>query len=287
VDRRELIRLKKEVIENDNISYCIENGVEFIQFKNLLKYKKELTHCFSTRLGGVSSGECSSLNFGFSKNDTRENVIKNYQRISDALKIDHKNMVLSNQVHDKKIRVVDESDRGKGIIRESDIIGYDGLITNKSKVALVTFYADCVPIFFFDPIKKVIASSHSGWKGTVNEIAKETIAKMKGVYGTCVENVEVAIGPSIGYCCFEVGEEVYNEFINKLSWSEKFLRKTGYGKWHINLQEIIKETLMNLGIDEKQICISEICTKCNNDVFFSHRGDSGKTGSLIAIMQLE
>jgi polyphenol oxidase len=273
-------------MENDNIVYNIRNGIEYIEFKNLLKYKKFMTHCFSTRLGGVSAGECGSMNFGFNKKDTRENVLENYKRISEALGFDFRNMVFSNQVHDNKVRVVDQNDRGKGIVKESDIIGYDGLVTNHKEVTLVTFYADCVPVFFIDPVKKVIATSHSGWKGTVTEIAKETVETMVNEFHSRVEDIEVAIGPSIGSCCFEVGEEVYSKFIRHLPWSEAFCENTSSGKWHIHLQNIIKSSLVHAGLEENHICISGICTKCNKDVFFSHRGDDGKTGSLISIMQL-
>ncbi len=278
--------MKTQLLENINITYIKNGGPEFIQFNNLKRYGEEIIHCFTTRLGGMSSGECSSLNMGFNKNDSRENVMDNYLMLSENLGIDCKDMVFSNQVHDSKIKIVDESDRGKGICRESDIKGYDGLVTNKKGVALVTFYADCVPVFFYDFHKKVIALCHSGWRGTVKEIAKETVGAMTREYGCSPEDVEAAIGPSIGPCCFEVGAEVYGEFKSRAEWSQKYCNKTMDSKWYINLQGIIKDTLLNSGINEKRICVSGVCTKCNKDVFFSHRGDKGKTGSLAAVMQL-
>ncbi|MCX7922965.1 MAG: peptidoglycan editing factor PgeF [Clostridia bacterium] len=278
--------MNKQITNNDSIIYVKNDGVEYIQFKNFKKYEGIISHCFTTRLGGVSTGECSFLNLGFNRKDLRENVEENYSRIAGALNINCSNMVFSNQVHDNKIKSVTEDDRGKGILRESDIIGYDGLITNKKEVALVTFYADCVPVFFFEPERKVIAISHSGWRGTVKEIARETVMKMVNEYGCSASKIEAAIGPSISQCCFEVGDEVYNEFIEKLNWSEKYCSKKSDGKWLINLQGIIRDTLIDAGVPEDNICVSGICTKCNNDVFFSHRGDKGKTGSLAAIMQI-
>jgi YfiH family protein len=273
---------------SDNIAYIIDDKVEYIQFKNFIKYQDTIAHCFTTRIGGVSTGECEALNLGFNRNDTRENVIENYKRISQCLGIDYNNMVFSNQIHANKIKSIDENDRGKGIIFKSDIIGYDGLITNKRNVAIVTFYADCVPVFFFDPIKKVIAISHSGWRGTVKEIARETVIKMESEYGCIPKDIETAIGPSIGKCCFEVGEEVYTEFVNNLPWSEGFCVKPGnQNKWYIDLKGIIEQTLIEAEISTKKLCNSEICTKCNKDTFFSHRGDNGRTGSLAAIMQLK
>jgi polyphenol oxidase len=275
-----------EFKNNHSINYIKKNTLEYIQFPNLTKYSNILTHCFTTRRGGVSSGECNSLNLGFNKNDLRENVLNNYKIMSKAIEVDYKNMVFSNQVHDNKIKTINEKDRGKGIIIKNDIIGYDGLMTNVEKVAIVTFYADCVPVFFFDPIKRVIAISHSGWRGTMKEISGETIIKMVNEFGCKAGDIETAIGPSIGKCCFEVGDEVYIEFTDKLKWSKDYCEKSDIGKWHFDLQGIIKQTLINSGVSEEKICTAGICTKCNKDVFFSYRGDNGKTGSLAAIIYL-
>ncbi len=262
------------------------NRLEYLQFNSLKEYSHCITHCFTTRKGGVSSGECSSLNLGFSRNDSKKNVEENIKIICDAMNIKIENLVFSNQVHSNKIRVVNEKDRGKGIVKESDIIGYDGLVTNKKDVALATFYADCVPVFFFDPINVVIALAHSGWRGTLMEIAGETVKTMVSVYGCNPVDIKTVIGPSIGQCCFEVGNEVKEEFISKLSWSSIYCKSSEGGKSNINLQGIICRTLLNTGLKRENIYISDICTKCNNDIFFSHRGDKGKTGSLAAIMQI-
>lgn len=274
-------------IGNENVDFIEKDGVVLVQFKNLKAHEDKLIHCFTTRIGGVSEGECNTLNLGFSRKDNRENVLENYRRVSKALGIDCENMVLSNQVHEDRIKVVDEKDRGKGITRATDILGYDGLMTDSRNVALVTFYADCVPVLFFDAEKRVIAASHSGWRGTAKEIAAATIRKMTDELHCAAKDIQVAIGPSIGKCCFEVGAEVYEEFVDKLPWSEKHCEKKQNGKWHIDLQSIINTTLLNAGINIKNIVKSEVCTRCNKDIFFSHRGDLGKTGSLAAIMQLK
>ncbi|HHW47424.1 MAG TPA: peptidoglycan editing factor PgeF [Clostridiaceae bacterium] len=263
------------------------NGLKYVQFKNLLKYEGQLVHCFTTRIGGVSSGECATLNLGFNRNDSRENVLENYRRVCNALDIDMESLVFSNQVHDKRIKIVDENDRGKGITRESDIIGYDALATNCKNVALVTFYADCVPVLLYDSGKGAIASVHSGWRGTVKKIAANAVRKMAEAYGCNPGKIEAVIGPSIGRCCFEVGEEVYREFVENIEYSADCCVKTGIRKWNVDLQEIIKKTLIYSGLKENNIYLSEICTKCNKDMFFSHRGDNGKTGSLAAIMMLK
>jgi len=278
--------LKERFQSNPNITYIEKNGVEFIQFNNLNKYSDILVHCFTTRRGGVSEGEYESLNMAFNKKDKRENVEENYRRVANALGIDTLNMVLSNQVHDSKIRIVSDADRGKGIHRESDIIGVDGLMTDCPEVALVTFYADCVPVFLFDPVKRVIALVHSGWRGTLKNISKEAVVKMEKEFGCNTRDIEAAIGPSIGQCCFEVGEEVYEEFVNTFDWCGVFCKKVG-NKWYIDLQSVIRQVLKSEGLQESKILIAGICTKCHNDIFFSHRGDNGKTGTLTAIMQLK
>lgn len=278
--------MKERFQSNSNVEYVEKNGVEFIRFNNLNKYSDILVHCFTTRRGGVSEGEYESLNMAFNKKDKRENVEENYRRVAKALGIDTENMVLSNQVHDNKIRVVTEADRGKGIYRKSDIIGVDGLMTDKTDVALVTFYADCVPVFLFEPVKRVIALVHSGWRSTLKDISKEAVIKMKEEFDCRTEDIEAAIGPSIGQCCFEVGEEVYAEFINTFNWCEAYCKKVK-DKWFIDLQSIIKTSLLMQGLEENKILNAGICTKCNNDIFFSHRGDNGKTGTLTAIMQLK
>ncbi|MDP4093699.1 MAG: peptidoglycan editing factor PgeF [Bacillota bacterium] len=278
--------MKDSLLSNPNICYNSIKGVEFVQFSNLKKYDDLIRHGFTTRIGGVSTGECCSLNLGFNRKDTRENVEENYRRVAQALNIKVENMVFSNQVHDNKIRIVNEEDRGKGIIFESDIIGFDGLVTNKREVALVTFYADCVPVFFFDPVKRVTAASHSGWRGTVKRISSVTLDMMNSQFKTNKEDVEIAIGPSIGKCCFEVGSEVYREFRNEFSWIDEYASEKINGKYYLNLQGIIKKTLIASGAVEDKICLSNVCTKCNKDIFYSHRGDCGKTGSLAGIIQL-
>jgi YfiH family protein len=251
-----------------------------------LKYGDILKHCFTTRRGGVSTGECNSLNLGFKRNDVRDNVIKNFEIISESVGIKPDNLVFSNQVHGTKLVVVDGKDRGKGFTRESDITGVDGLVTVCPEVALVTFYADCVPVFLFDPVSKVAALAHSGWRGTVNEIAAAAVDLMCERFATHPSDIEAAIGPSINRCCFEVGDEVFEEFNSKLDWSKAFFVRNNNGKWQLSLQGVIQRTLMNKGLLNEKIAVSRMCTRCNSDIFFSHRADIGKTGSLAAIMQI-
>lgn len=271
---------------NDRVIVRKKSDLQYIQFSNLKKFEKILTHGFTTRHGGVSKGECASLNLSFNRNDTRENVLNNYHIIADAIGVDFGKMVLSNQVHDNKIRYVDAEDAGKGLSKESDIIGYDGLTTDVSGVPLVTFYADCVPVLILDPEKKAIAAVHSGWKSTLENISQQAVKIMQERYNSDTRDLQIAIGPSICKTCFEVGEEVYTLFINKYPWCDKYIDRLD-NKYYINLQQIIKCVLTDNGVPEENILLSDICTRCNNDMFFSYRGDKRKTGSLAAIMMLK
>lgn len=270
----------------DNIIFNQSGDLLYLEFKNFKDYDNILTHCFTTRLGGVSKGECSSLNLSFNRNDSRENVIENYRIISDAIGIDFNKIVLSNQIHDNKIRIVTAEDAGKGLIRESDIIGFDGLATNVHGIPLVTFYADCVPVLLLDPVKKAIAAVHSGWKSTLKNIAYEAMLVMKNTYNSDFKDIQAVIGPSICQDCFEVDKDVYGSFIEKFSWCDKYTTFSN-GKYHIDLQGIIKDVMIDAGVPDKNISISDVCTKCNRDVFFSFRGDNRKTGSLAAFMMLK
>lgn len=243
-------------------------------------------HCFTTRIGGKSGGHLSSLNLGLWKEDDKEAVLNNYKTVCDAIGIKIDNLVLSDQIHGDEIRRVGKRDIGKGIFLESDIIDVDGLMTDEREVGLVTFYADCVPVFFLDIENKAIAISHAGWKGTQQRIAQKTLLRMNQSFGTKVENCIVAIGPSIGQCCFEVGYDVVEKFDKNFSNLKEFCKQKSSEKWLIDLKLCNAMQLMEIGIPQANITVSQECTCCMKDTFFSHRGDKGRTGSLCGIIQL-
>jgi polyphenol oxidase len=244
-------------------------------------------HCFTTRIGGVSQGVYNSLNTSLDKEDPEENVRRNLELVCSAIGIDYTRLVLSDQTHEDIIRVVTEADIGKGITVASDIVNTDGLMTNIPGIPLITFYADCVPLFFLDTKQRAIAVTHSGWKGTVLKIGAKTIKQMAEVYGTKPEDCLVGIGPSIEMDCFEVGPEVAQEFRDAFdNWAE-FIKPFGDDKFKIDLWKVNKLMLMKAGVPEENITISGYCTKCNEDLLFSYRRDKGRTGSLSAIMELK
>ena len=264
----------------------VTNGeIKYVEFECLKKFDDKLIHCMSTRIGGVSQGECSSLNLGFNRNDSRENVLHNFGLLCDSVGINTKSLVLTNQVHETKVALINENDMEKGFSRQSDLIGVDGLLTITPGVTMVTFHADCMPVFLFEPVIKAAALLHSGWRGTLKNITAVTIAAMMDIPGFRAERLVAVIGPSIGKCCFEVDEDVFKLFENKFRDSQLYTAKNN-GKWHIDLKEIIRRELLWEGLLDENIYDSGICTVCRRDLFFSHRGDSGKTGSLAAFMQI-
>lgn len=262
------------LVKNKNLWYYI---IDEFEETGLCK------HCFTTRKGGVSQNEYESLNLRMNCDDKKENILKNYEIICAELGIDYKNLVFSNQVHESNIIDVKKANMRNGITRENEFTSADGLICSEPGIPLITFYADCVPIYFLDTKNKVIALSHSGWKGTVKNIAQKTVNKMVNDYNSKRENILCAIGPSICEEHFEVGDVVFEEFY---PLKESVFKKYGE-KYHINLQKTVFNQLKNSGIPEKNIILSNICTYCNSDLLFSHRKTNGKRGNLAAIMELK
>lgn len=247
---------------------------------------KMVKHCFTTRQGGVSQGIYNNLNTSLMKNDKRENVLENLDRVCSAIEIDYNKLVFSQQVHGDNVRVVTEADIGKGITKKSDIEEVDAVITNVSGVPTITFYADCVPVFILNPIKKAVGLAHSGWKGTTLKIAAKTIQKMSEVYGTNPKDCLVGIGPSIEMKCFEIKEDAAELFKQSFNNWEAFMKKKDEEHYTADLWLAIKLMLISIGVQEKNITTSGLCTCCNKDLFFSHRRDKGSTGSLSSIIEI-
>lgn len=244
-------------------------------------------HCFTSRIGGVSTGSNYALNLSFKTGDDKENVLENYRRVCDALNISVHDLVLSDQVHGDRIKVVTEEDRGKGIVVASDVKEIDALITNRRNIGLVTLYADCVPIFLLDPKQKVIALAHAGWKGTMMKIGAKVVRKMTEEFQTNPKDCLAAIGPSIGKCCYEVDQQVVEKFNEKFTNPSKFAISKGDNKYMLDLWQANRSILEEIGILERNITVGEICTQCNHEILFSYRADQGRTGRMAAILQLK
>ena len=274
------------MVKSQNLILHTDRNPIYITFP-LLDATKAVNHAFTTRLGGVSSGMYSEMNMSFSNGDSREAVLENYRRICNAINIDINKAVLSHQTHTNNVRIVKKEDIGKGIFKERDYNDVDGLITDIPGVALVTQYADCTPLLFCDPVKKVVATSHAGWRGTASEIGRITVEKMQKNFGCDPADIIAAIGPSIGQCCYEVDDPVYRP-LSKIPYLKKdkiFIKKHN-GKYMLSLWEANREILINAGILPEHIDITDLCTNCHPDVFHSHRFTGGKRGNLAAIIAL-
>lgn len=258
--------------------------IEFESFRNIPFIK----HGFTTRLGGVSKGMFSTMNLSFTRGDREEDVMENYRRIGRKIGYDIQNFVASHQTHTTNIRIVSKNDRGKGIVVPRDYEDIDGMMTNEKNLVLFTYYADCVPLYFVDKVNKVIAISHSGWKGTVNRMGAKTVEKMINVYGSNPKDIQCAIGPSICKDCYEISEDVAKEFKKEFEKNEvrEFLEEKDNGKYQLDLWKVNEIILQQAGIQEKNIENRKICTCCNKEILFSHRGLDGKRGNLAAFLVL-
>ena len=273
--------------QEDIVCRTGRNGVPYLSF-SLLESCGLVKHGFSTRMGGVSTGIYESMNLSFSRGDEEAAVMENFARFGEAIGVRTSDMVFSRQTHTDYIRIVTEADRGKGITCSADYHDIDGLITDVPGLCLVTFYADCVPLFLVDPVRRVIGLSHSGWRGTVAGIGEKTVRKMAEVYKSRPEDILACIGPSICQSCYEVGSEVidtFREVFPPCLWPEIFYEKPD-GKYQLNLWKANEVVFTRAGILPEHIALTNICTNCNSDLLFSHRASHGQRGSLAAFLAL-
>lgn len=250
-----------------------EKYYTFSSFTN----SKLVNHAFTDR----------TLNLGFNTIDSREKILENFKIICKDFDTKIEDSVLSCQTHKTDIMVVDEFDRGKGLVRERDYSDIDGLVTDKRGIALFTFYADCVPLFFLDEKKHVVGVAHAGWRGTVGKIGEKMISLMKKTYNSDPKDILVGIGPSIGSCCYEVGFDVACEFRENFRDTSHILVPKEDDKWSLDLWEANKTVLLESGISRENISVSELCTSCKSDEFFSYRVEDGKTGRMSAAIMLK
>lgn len=264
-----------------------KEGVPYLS-STVLESIDGLVQGFSTRLGGVSEGDLSSMNLSFSRGDKKESVEENFRRISKAMGFSPEQMVFSAQTHTTNVRVVTKEDRGTGFLFPVKWEDVDGLVTDQEDVVLVTFYADCVPLYLVDPVKRVIGLSHSGWKGTVGKMGYATVQTMVREFGCDPADLFAVIGPSICQDCYEVSSDVIEEIKKAFprdTWQKLFYEKTD-GKFQLNLWEANRQVFLMSGIPEEQITLPDLCTCCNPTLLFSHRASHGKRGNLAAFLGL-
>lgn len=269
-----------ELIKKGELEYYVFEGIERTGI---------VGHCFTTRLGGVSEGHLASLNLGFSRGDKKENVDRNFDTICSAIGTEKENCVTLRQVHSTKIVKAGKDLRGMGFRDDMERIEADGLITNERGVTLVTFHADCVPLYFVDAKNKAIGMAHSGWRGTADKMAVEMLRRMNAEYGTDPKDVAAAIGPSIGPCCFQVDRPVVDIFRENFDFADKYIRddENVKGKYKIDLWGINREMLERAGVKAENIEVGGICTMCRPDEFYSHRVMGEARGTMGAFLFLK
>ena len=257
-------------------------GVPFLSYP-MFEETGIVNHGFSTRFGGVSKGCYATMNISTTRGDDPAAVAENCRRMAKALGVEVEDFTYTQQTHTTNVVVVKAEDKGKRFAET------DGMITNVPGICLVTFYADCVPLYFVDPVKKVIGLSHSGWRGTVGKIGKMTVEKMTAEYDCDPKDILAAIGPSICQNCYEVSEDVIERFKENFDehlWQDLFYQKEN-GKYQLDLWEANHQIFLEAGIKEEHIAVTNVCTHCNPEVLFSHRTTGNARGNVSAFLALK
>ena len=243
-------------------------------------------HCFTTRIGGLSTAPYDSMNLGKNTLDEYESVYQNYETIFNTLKVDLDKIVVSAQTHTDNIYCIEEDDPIIGKIKDTPLREIDGLITDVKGLTLVTYYADCTPLYFLDPKVEVIALAHSGWRGTVKKIGAKVIDILVNNYECKKDDILVAIGPCIGKCCYEVDNPVIENFRDTFGIGDYYTH-TYRDKYQLDLTKANEKVLLDAGIPYNNITSANICTHCNHEYFYSYRRDKGRTGRMTAILSLK
>jgi len=255
-----------------------DNGLVYYRFANLAPYD-ELVHGVFTRLGGVSAPPFAWLNVGRSVGDDPRAVEANHALVCQALGLSPDDIATARQVHSSRVAVVGVEGRGRAVP------GTDALVTGAPGVALMLRFADCVPIALYDPVRRVIGLVHAGWRGTVEGIARKTLLAMVEACGSRPTDIVAGIGPSIGPCCYQIGQNVVQLVREALADWPSLLRRQGDGSFHFDLWEANRRQLAQVGVEE--IEVARVCTACHNDEFFSHRADGARTGRFGVVIGLK
>ena len=273
-----MLNSENMTLKGDKTPFLVYNKLEEIPF---------IRHAFSTRLGGVSTGVCESMNLAFGRGDSRETVLENYRLMCESAGFEFESLCSSVQIHEAKVKVVTAEDRGHGILRERKWTSADAIITNDKDVTLVTYYADCTPLFFIDTKNHAIGLAHGGWRGTVERIALNTIDEMKKNFGTNPEDLICAVGPVIGRCCYEIDSACAEHFkaLSEIDY-KLVLDEKPNGKFMADLALTNKLLLLHAGVKEENIVVSDLCTQCNSELLWSHRATKGQRGTMAAFMQI-
>lgn len=277
---------------NDNCLLKNTDGAAYIEYIPLKRF--EWLICgFSTRIGGVSHGNgLDSLNLGFERNDNKNNVIRNFELLADSVGFSAADIVLPNQWHTNNLRVVDDLLTMRGYEYDKNGTAIDGQVTNCPGAVLITYGADCTPIYLIDEVHRAVGMCHSGWKGTINSISSDAIELMNKNFGTLAQDLFCVIGPSISMDCYEVSDDVAVPFIQKYDidvTDSSAIVKNGRvpHKYQLDLWEANRQNLLMSGVREENIIVSGICTFSEEELMYSHRRDGNQRGVMAAYMSIK
>ena len=254
-------------------------GVVYMTAPNI-----SVKHAFTTRYGGVSEGAFSSLNLNVSGKDDPAHIAENYRILCSALDIPLEKMVYTHQVHGTNILSVTEKDSVS--IFDLSVDGCDGLITETPYLPIIAFTADCIPILLYDPVSGVVGAVHAGWRGTVADIAGKAVMKMMSGFGSDPKNIQCAIGPGIDKCCFETDGDVPDAVIDILGDDGKNYITENGRKYHVDLKGVNKALLVRRGVLAENIAVSDECTMCLHDKYWSNRYTHGDRGCQACVIML-
>ena len=254
----------------------IKNTLQYLVADNI-----SVPHGFTTRQGGVSEGYLASMNIGTRRGDKIENVYKNYEILGNSIGFDPQKSVHTKQTHTDIVRIADASLWGAGLYK-AELDPCDALITNTPGTALVIFTADCTPVLLYDPVTGAVGAAHAGWRGTAANIVGKTVSAMAEHFGCLPQNIRAAIGPNIGFCCFETDRDVPDAIFALLgAESAPYIAQKG-DKFHVDLKGVNACLLRKAGV--LSVDISDHCTACNPDLYWSHRKVGSSRGSQGAII---
>ena len=277
----------ENILELQNHKLADGSEVPLLHFP-LLEQTGIVEHCFTTRMGGVSEDIFSTMNLSFTRGDKEEAVLENYRRLGEAMGVSPQDFVCTDQTHTTNVLRVGKKDCGNGVTKPRPYTDVDGLVTNEPGVVLSTFFADCVPLYFVDPVHRAIGMSHSGWRGTVGRMGARTLEKMQEEFGTEAKDVFAAVGPSICQACYEVSRDVAEEFQKEFKGHEsEILIDKGKDKFLLDLWKCNEIVMLEAGILKEHLAVTNICTCCNPTLLFSHRASKGRRGNLGAFMFLK
>lgn len=269
-------------------SFTKKQTKEIVFFElEFLEKQAPVKAVYTSRIKGNSQPPYDSLNLGLHVGDSSETVLANRSLLAELLELPLENWVIGEQIHSNKVASVRQKDAGRGAYdKETVLKGIDAIVTNEPGLTLVTFYADCVPIFIVDPINRAIGLAHAGWRGTILQIGLHTVKKMIKEFGSQPDELIAAIGPAIGPCCYQIDNKVAKAVREHLAWHDSVLMSDGDNHYRLDLPKANYLGLKAAGLKSENISAADICTRCSSDIFFSYRAANGVTGRQAALLSL-